>query len=81
MDRFKRIMADLFTGLDGSTHDLGRWSWAGSMGAVLVATSYNALHGALIDLNQLAQALGTVAGVHGAVLWAKKDTEPPKGQP
>ena len=36
----------------------------------------NWFHGVAIDVMQLAQGLGIVAGAHGAALWAKKDTEP-----
>lgn len=70
------IIKQLLTGRDGETHDLGRWSWAGSFTAVIAATVGNWLHGALIDVQALAIALGTVAGAHGAALLAKKDTEP-----
>ena len=75
----KSIFTDLLTGKDGQTHDLGRWSWAGSFVSVAAAAVWNALHGAVVDLMQLAAALGAVAGAHGVALFAKKDTEPPAG--
>lgn len=70
------ILRDLFTGIDGLSHDLGRWSWAGSWAGVTGAAVANWLHGGVIDVQGLAMAYGVVAGAHGAALWAKKDTEP-----
>jgi len=70
------ILRNLFTGADGATHDLGRWSWAGSFLAVVGAAAWKLWHGADVDLQALAGALGLVAGAHGAALWAKRDTEP-----
>lgn len=72
----KEWLRHLFTGADNKTHDLGRWSWAGSFLAVLGATIWNACHNASVDLMNLATALSSVAGAHGFSLWAKKDTEP-----
>lgn len=71
-----KMLRDLLTGIDGQTHDLGRWSWAGSFLAVIAAAGLNWWHGAVIGLQEFATALGLVAGAHGAALWAKKDTEP-----
>ena len=70
------ILRQLFTGLDGATHDLGRWSWAGSFLAVVAAAVGNWWHGVALDVQALATALGVVAAAHGGALWAKKDTEP-----
>ena len=70
------IVRQLLTGIDGATHDLGRWSWAGSFLAVTAAAVGNWWHGVALDVMALAQALGVVAAAHGAALWAKKDTEP-----
>ena len=70
------ILRDLFTGVDGATHDLGRWSWAGSFAAVVAAAAGNWWHGVAIDLVALGTALSGVAAAHGAALWAKRDTEP-----
>jgi hypothetical protein len=70
------ILRNLFTGQDGVTHDLGRWSWAASWAAVVAAAGANWWHGAAIDLTAFGTALCAVAGAHGAALWAKRDTEP-----
>lgn len=69
-------LQDLFTGKDNTTHDLGRWSWIGSFLSVVGSVAWNALHGTMIDIVSLAQALAAVTVAHGAALWAKKDTEP-----
>jgi hypothetical protein len=66
----------LVTGKDNKTLDLGRCSWVVSMLAVIGAAGMNWWRHESIDLAQLAQALGTIAGAHGLALWAKKDTEP-----
>ena len=70
------VLKQLLTGVDGVTHDLGRWSWVGSFAAVISAAGANWWHGVAIDVQGLATALGIVASAHGAALWAKKDTEP-----
>jgi hypothetical protein len=69
-------LRSMFTTADGVTHDLGRYSWAGSFLAVILAAVGNWWHGAVLDVVQIATALGLVAGAHSAALWAKKDTEP-----
>ena len=57
----RNMIRGLFTGKDNKTHDLGRWSWAGSWAAVTGAGAWNAVHGATVDLMQLATALGAIA--------------------
>lgn len=66
----------LFSGMDNATVDIGRVSWAVSFLAVVGAVGINAWHGVVIDVQALAMALSAVVAVHGAALWAKKDTEP-----
>ena len=70
------ILRQLFTGKDGETHDLGRWSWAVCIFAVILAAAGNWWHNAVIDLIALGTALAGVCGAHGAALWAKRSTEP-----
>jgi hypothetical protein len=72
----KQMLKNLMTGIDGVTHDLGRVSWAGSHVAVTAGAVWNAFHGGVIDLMQLAMAHGAVAGAHGAALKLKEKTEP-----
>ena len=66
----------LFSGMDNTTVDIGRVSWAASFLAVVAAAGANWWHGAVIDVQALAVALSAVAAAHGAALWAKRDTEP-----
>lgn len=72
----KDVFRDVVTTKDGRTHDLGRWSWVLSFGAVVSAAGANWFHGQVIGVRELAEALGIVAAAHGAALWAKADTEP-----
>lgn len=72
----KEMIKQLLTGVDGETHDLGRWSWVASMAAVMGGGAWNAVHSAAVDLMQLAQAIGVVVAAHGGALWAKAKTEP-----
>ena len=67
---------DLFTGIDGQTQDMGRWSWAICTGGVLAAAASNSWHGATIDLMGLGAALTGVAAGHGYAIAKKADTEP-----
>ena len=70
------MMKNLFTGKDGETHDLGRWSWALSLGAVVAAGLHTAWTGHPIDLASFGTGIATVVGAHGFALYAKRDTEP-----
>ena len=70
------ILRHLFSGQDNATVDIGRVSWAACFVSVVGVAGVNSWHGALIDIKDFATALGLVVGVHGAALWAKKDTEP-----
>ena len=75
------IIQHLFSGLDNATVDIGRVSWAASFVAVVGAAAANAWHGQTIDVQAFATALAVVVAAHGAVLWAKKDTEPKPAPP
>ena len=71
-----KVFKDLLTGVNGESHDLGRWSWICSAIGVTVAAAWNAYHGIQVDIMNLANAYAVVAGAHGVALFAKKDTEP-----
>lgn len=71
-----KILRELFTGVDGKSHDLGRYSWAGCWLGVTASAAGTFWHGHDVPLNDLALAYSGVAAAHGAALWAKKDTEP-----
>jgi hypothetical protein len=71
-----KTIQHLFTGADNATHDLGRWSWAGSFLSVVVLAGWKAWHGTDVGLAELSQALAVVAAAHGVALFAKQQTEP-----
>jgi hypothetical protein len=71
-----KIFNDLLTGADGKTHDIGRWSWMISLLAVLFGAGYEMVHNDVPTLKDFAEAVGIIAGAHGAAVMLKKDTEP-----
>lgn len=77
----RKMIKDLFTGIDGQSHDIGRWSWAVSIFSVIGGGVWNAVHAGVVDVMQFAQALGVVVAAHGGAIWAKKTTEPPADDP
>lgn len=72
------IFRELVTGKDNKTNDIARWSWLTTTLATIAGGIYNALHNGSVDLMQFAQAIGMIAGSHGAAVMMKKDTEPDK---
>lgn len=73
----KKILKDIFTGIDGETHIFAKYAWAGSSAAVMAAMAYHELNHNPVDLVASATALGIIATTHGAVIWGTKSTEPP----
>lgn len=71
-----KILQDLFSGKDGITHDIGRWSWVVTTAGIIGAAIWNAIHGSVIGLSELAQAFGINVAAHGGALFAKAKTEP-----
>ena len=72
-----KIINDLLTGKDGKTHDIARWSWMISVLAVIIGTGYELYHSVVVSLREFAEAVGIIAGAHGASVLMKKDAEPP----
>ena len=62
----KKIFNDLLTGADNQTHDIGRWSWMLSFFAVLAGAAYELAHNGATTLRDFAEAIGIIAGAHGA---------------
>ena len=75
------FITHLVTGKDNKTHDIARWSWLLTTLVVIVGAGYNAYTSNLFGLKDFAQAIGMLAGAHGAAVWAKKDTEPEAPEP
>jgi len=71
-----KVFNDLLTGEDGKTHDIGRWSWMLSLLAVLCGAGYELINGSMPSFKDFAEAVGIIAGAHGAAVMLKKDTEP-----
>ena len=72
----KKVFNDLLTGADNQTHDIGRWSWMLSLLAVLFGAGYEMIHNNVPALRDFAEAVGIIAGAHGAAVMLKKDAEP-----
>ena len=72
----KKVFNDLLTGADNQTHDIARWSWMISLFAVLFGAGYEMVHNDIPALRDFAEAVGIIAGAHGAAVMLKKDAEP-----
>lgn len=75
-ERITRVFANCMTGIDGKSHDIGRWSWLICTASVIGAAAANSYHGHDIDLTAFGLALSGVAAAHGIAISAKKATEP-----
>lgn len=71
-----KFVQDVLTGKDGKTHDIGRYSWAGSLAALFAVTLHEAWTGKPVDLVAFGTAVSAIVVAHGAAIWGKKDTEP-----
>ena len=71
-----KILNDLLTGADNKTHDIARGSWMISLFAVLFGAGYEMVVNNMPALKDFAEAVGIIAGAHGAAVMFKKDTEP-----
>jgi hypothetical protein len=72
----KKVFTDLLTGADNHTHDIARWSWMISLFAVIFGAGYEMIYNNIPSIKDFAEAVGIIAGAHGAAVMLKKDTEP-----
>jgi len=72
----KEFFTQLLTGKDNHTQDIARWSWMISLIAIIAGAGYELMHSGPVNLREFAEAVGIVAGAHGAAVMMKKDTEP-----
>jgi hypothetical protein len=71
-----KILRELMTGIDGQSHDLGRYSWLGSFLSVTGIALWHEWRGVPVDIMVLATAHGAIAATHSAALFMKRSTEP-----
>lgn len=71
-----KILRELMTGIDGQSHDLGRYSWLGSFLMISIVALWHELRGVSTDLTVLAAAYGATAAAHSAALFMKRSVEP-----
>ena len=76
MSALTKVFRECMTGIDGESHDIGRWSWLICTGAVIGAAGANWYHNNVIDLVSFGTALSAIAVSHGIAIGAKKATEP-----
>lgn len=72
----KQIVKQLLTGKDNETYDLGRISWVLCVFAAIGIAIYNLIHNITFTLEDFGRSIAAIVGVHGAAIWAKRDTEP-----
>lgn len=77
MDLLRTVFRHIFTGADNQTYHMGKFSWAGSMLAIVGVMLHRAWLGLEVDLMSAAGALVAVATGHSATIYGMKSTEPP----
>ena len=76
MNFLKRVFDHTFTGKDGKTYDIARFSWAYSLGSLSAIVLHEAWTSRPVDLVAFGTAVSAIVVAHGAAIWGKKDTEP-----
>jgi hypothetical protein len=71
-----KILREVLTGIDGQSHDLGRYSWLGSFLLITAIAIWHEFRGIAVDLTILAAALGANAVTHAASLFVQRSVEP-----
>lgn len=71
-----KILRELFTGIDGQSHDLARYSWAFSWLSVTAVALIHEARGHDVDLTVLAAAYVAVAAGHAGAIYMKRSVEP-----
>ena len=69
-----KILKDMFTGIDGQSHDLGKYLWVLSVlaGIVYAGVDLFVLH-SKFDITQYGIGIGTLLGAGGAMLSTRSD--------
>ena len=71
-----KILRQLLTGADNSTHDVGRWLWLAGFIAYIAFQGYAILKGQSWDPQEFAFGLGTILALGGVGVAVKASTEP-----
>ena len=71
-----KILRQLLTGADNSTHDVGRWLWLAGFIAYIAFQGYAILKGQSWDPQEFSIGLGAVLALGGAGVAVKASTEP-----
>jgi hypothetical protein len=73
-----KILKDWFTGIDGTTYDVGRFLWFVGVWVFLFSTIYALSKGQTWNAIEYGTGLGLVLAGGGAALGLKAHTEPTK---
>lgn len=72
-----KILKDIFTGIDGETHDVGRYLWIIAVLAGLSYAGYDLIYlKNHFDIISYGTGVGVLLAGGGAALKLKQDTEP-----
>jgi hypothetical protein len=72
----KQVCKDIFTGIDGRTYHMAKFSWAFCMLVISAVMVHRAWSGLEVDLMAAAGALVAIATGHSAAIYGMKSTEP-----
>jgi hypothetical protein len=75
----KKIFNDLFTGIDGKTHDPSRWLWIIGIVCFLSFAGYEVYKNGHFDMTNFGIAYSALLGGGAAAVKIKETTEP-KGE-
>jgi hypothetical protein len=74
----KKILNDLFTGIDGKTHDISRWLWILGILAFISFAGFEVYKSGHFDLVNFGMAYSTLLAGGAFGVKVKESQEPPK---
>ena len=72
----KTVFKDLFTGLDGISYHMAKFSWVFSLLSYTGVIIYHLAHTSTMDFLALAGGYGVICTTHSAAIWGMKSQEP-----
>jgi predicted aconitase len=78
IEQLSKILKNLFTGVDGESFHMAKFSWAGSMVVICAVAVHRTWTNYEVDLVAMATALGIVATTHSAAIYGMHKAETPK---